>query len=77
MLRGYYSCLDPSVNNIYAQLHALMNEMKTTLKKKSGSILAMIYLVESSKHKWTSIWKIDEMHKNFSMMNVNQGMMTM
>jgi hypothetical protein len=55
MLRGYYSCLDPSVNNIYAQLHALMNEMKTTLKKKSGSILAMIYLVESSKHKLTSI----------------------
>jgi hypothetical protein len=51
--------------------------MKTTLKKKSGSILAMIYLVESSKHKLTSIWKIDEMHKNFSMMNVNQGMMTM
>jgi hypothetical protein len=33
MLHGYYSCLDPSVSNIIAQPHALMNEVKTILEK--------------------------------------------
>jgi len=32
-LCGYYSCLDPSVNNINAQPHALMNEVKTMFER--------------------------------------------